>query len=313
MSDPRRPVTKGAVTEMDVLAYADGLLERDPARAREVAAYLEANPGEAARVADYQAQNELIRRCYAPLLGRPTPERLSSMLERRVGSRSRRALARVAGVAALTSAAAATGWLAAERHDDSPPWLEAFVEEALERYALISTDRDGTLAVAPPAEPLADPVAQLGPLALRVPDLAEAGYAVKSRHIFEANGVKAVQVLYAAPDGHELGLFVRPRWAGEPGNVRLLERGGLTLAHWTEGPVAYALAARASAQKLTALTAAIRRGLRHRPAVGTTAIVNGPENSRSEPEPNNTADKPVTAQSPAQSILSSPGKGSSEL
>lgn len=50
----------GTISERDLHAYVDGLL--DEGRCAAVEAYLVERPAEAARVADYRRQNRLLRR-----------------------------------------------------------------------------------------------------------------------------------------------------------------------------------------------------------------------------------------------------------
>lgn len=50
----------GTISERDLHAYVDGLLDEE--RCAAVEAYLTERPAEAARVADYRRQNRLLRR-----------------------------------------------------------------------------------------------------------------------------------------------------------------------------------------------------------------------------------------------------------
>ena len=72
-----------AVRAIDLMAYADGLLDADPERKAEVETYLRQHPEEDARVRDYAAQNDAIRRLYRPVLSAPVPERLRAALDDR--------------------------------------------------------------------------------------------------------------------------------------------------------------------------------------------------------------------------------------
>jgi anti-sigma factor RsiW len=99
-----------AITEIDLHAYADGLLDDDPRRKRAVAAFLRGHPDAAERVESYAAQNSEIQRLYAPVLDEPVPARLQAALHRRTGIAQGPWL-RVAASVAVIMAAAASGWL----------------------------------------------------------------------------------------------------------------------------------------------------------------------------------------------------------
>jgi anti-sigma factor RsiW len=99
-----------AITEIDLHAYADGLLDGDPRRKRAVAAFLCAHPDAAQRVESYAAQNREIQRLYAPVLDEPLPARLRAALHRRTGIAQGPWL-RIAASVAVLMAAAAGGWL----------------------------------------------------------------------------------------------------------------------------------------------------------------------------------------------------------
>src|SRR3546814_5054695 len=64
------------IGEIDLLAYADGLLDDDPGRKAEVENYLQARPVEASRLRDYTQQNEEIRKLYGLAMAEPVPDRL---------------------------------------------------------------------------------------------------------------------------------------------------------------------------------------------------------------------------------------------
>jgi anti-sigma factor RsiW len=108
-----------AVTEIDLLAYADGLLD-DPRRLAAVVAFLDGNPAEAERIDAYIEQNREMRRLYDPVFHEPLPEHFLALLESRDDARPARPWLRTAaGIAALLAAAAA-GWLLGQEQSAEP-------------------------------------------------------------------------------------------------------------------------------------------------------------------------------------------------
>ncbi|MFC6488513.1 anti-sigma factor family protein, partial [Nitratireductor sp. GCM10026969] len=99
------------IREIDLMAYADGLLEGDAARKAAVEAHLAANQADAARVHAIMCDNAAIRALYAAELERPTPAHLlRAVREPRRRKRYFSAEAIAAGLA-LAFLAAGGGWL----------------------------------------------------------------------------------------------------------------------------------------------------------------------------------------------------------
>src|SRR3546814_15160631 len=109
------------IGEIDLLAYADGLLDDDPGRKAEVENYLQARPVEASRLRDYTQQNEEIRKLYGLAMAEPVPDRLHAVLFRRPGRILHHA-ARAALAASLLMAAGFAGWAVGK---NEPRWGES--------------------------------------------------------------------------------------------------------------------------------------------------------------------------------------------
>jgi anti-sigma factor RsiW len=101
------------IDDLDLLAYADGMLDTDPQRKAQVEAHLRANPKTAAYVAELVAQTHALRAAYGPRLSEPVPARLHAAL----AERSRDAVQplaaglRAAAILALMAAAGLTGFM----------------------------------------------------------------------------------------------------------------------------------------------------------------------------------------------------------
>jgi anti-sigma factor RsiW len=131
-----------AISEIDLLAYADGLLD-DPRRLEAVLAFLDANPAEAERIDAYIEQNREMRRLYDPVFHEPLPEHLLAILERGGDHHPARHWLRTAAGAAALLAAAAAGWLLGQERVEAP------VATVIEQSAAPTAPAARPLRVAP--------------------------------------------------------------------------------------------------------------------------------------------------------------------
>lgn len=249
------------IRDFDILAYADGRLDDDPARLAAVERALEAHPELAARAAAYRAQTEALRRAYGPRLADPVPDRLRRAIEgRRRGTAG--ALARVAAAVLLAAVAGAGGWFAgrAER-----------TMEASTMHAILAHAEPATTAAGPPGPLLAQdgPAAPLGwlsrdiALRLRAPDLSRFGFTLIGREAVDIDGRRAARLTYRAAGGSRFYLFLRPRWTDRPPNIQFAETNGIHLAYWADGPLSTAVASDMPQAELRPIVEAIRDALRH--------------------------------------------------
>jgi anti-sigma factor RsiW len=259
-----------AVRDIDLMAYADGLLDADPKRKAEVEIYLRQHPEEGARVRDYAAQNNAIRRLYSPVLREPVPERLQAVLDSRRRRWALGPVARAAIAAGLMLVAGFTGWVIGQRGQSEPWPMHAFVKQMLmtdERpYLISSSDSNRALNQAmeertQPLDWLSDQIA----VSLQVPDLTSKGFTLVEKRLVAANGPQAVQVIYATPSGRRLSLFLRTRWQDEMPQFRFAENDGVTMVYWLEGPLAYALAGQLDQQEMMDVVQTLRTSMRHQP------------------------------------------------
>lgn len=272
MSQTRSPEP---ITELDLLAYVDGQLDRDPHRRALVERHLAVRPDDAERVADFSAQNEALRRAGAAVLEEPVPERLLAAV-RRDASAPHRTLWRAAAVAALVVASAVGGWLVGTKDLHAPGERDAFAAEALldsrrpeetaqtaiepalpgrPPLAAMPAGTGGRLPSGPAPDGLAaGELTRLGaaPLAwlrqriaveIQAPDLSAEGYRLRDSRRIVLNGEPTLKMVYRRRDGRQASLYLRTRWLEDGEPVRRLEQGDTTLLHWFEGPLAIALVA----------------------------------------------------------------------
>jgi len=240
------------IAEIDLHAYADGLLDRNPIRKAAVEAHLRAHPAVAIRVADYVEQNARIRALYDPVAAEPLPAGMLTQLGapnvRRAGT-----LRLVAGVAGIALLAGMTGWWIGKAETD-PAWPQA----ALVRLATASEATGGAVAparsgaldvperVRQPIEPLRATVT----LDTEVPDLSGFGLRLHDMRIVSVDGRPTAQLRYAGEHSDGMVLFLRPRWHEAVPDIAFAELHGTRVAYWRHGPLEYALVARLDRDRL---------------------------------------------------------------
>jgi anti-sigma factor RsiW len=256
---------RDAIREIDLLAYADGLLESDPEQQTAVEAYLRDDPAEGARVRAYAAQNSAIRALYAPVLAEPVPERLHAVLANRPGL-AFGSVIRATLAASVLLGAGLIGWWIGSSGTPGLWSAHAFVEQAMTAY--------GRSHAATPAPPDVAPVEGDQPLhwvlhhlalQLHPPDLTPQGFTLVDKRLLTANDAQTAQMTYAAPDGRRLSLFMRPRGQEQAAQCRFAEKEGVTMAYWLDGPVVYGLVGRLDRQAMMAMTQAIHQSIHQQP------------------------------------------------
>lgn len=269
------------IAERDLLAYADGHLDRDPARRQAVELFLLRHPEEAQRMRAYALQDEAIRERFAGILAEPVPERLRQALEAAPVLRSRRAAGRIAAALALLATGALAGWSAGQpavRDGEG-----GFVARTAAGFREPVEDGAATAAVqarpadwpAPqagwPARQAEWPVPQVA-VNVDIPDLGALGLQPVARsQLPAADGHSAVRIEYADATDRRVVLVIGPRWPEAPPQIRLLREDGLDIAVWQHGPLRYGLAAEGGAVPLEPLARLIvQRQDRALRAVGRT-------------------------------------------
>ncbi len=250
------------VNELDLLAYADGLLDDEPLRKAAVEAALAADPEALARAEAFRAQTEALRAAYGWRLAEPVPERLSAVLERPQQWRPGAAL-RAAALVMLTLGAGTAGWMIGrEDHDSAERAAARLAEQSVDRFV---ASRDGEAATRQLAS--ADTGERLDLLTgdvsfrLETPDLSAAGYALAGKEVVTADGGRIVRLDYAARDGRSFSLFLAPRQQERQDGIAQAERGGVSMAYWLDGPLASTVVARMPPDETRGLAEAVRQAM----------------------------------------------------
>jgi anti-sigma factor RsiW len=237
--------------DIDILAYADGLLDDDPLRKARIERVVTAHPAVAARVAAYRAQTAALRQAYDRRLAEAVPDRLYAALESRTAPHRRR-LVRAAAVVVLTMTAGIAGWTGARWSEDMDTPGSAFVTASLDHYAEEVTAAAGPMEARSP-----DSAGRLS-VSLPLPDLRDRGLAFAGRRIVETASGPMHHFLYQGTDGNTVSLFLRPRGLGPTGDVRVMRKDGVSLVYWMNGPFATALATRLGPQETLDIAETIR-------------------------------------------------------
>lgn len=268
-------ITSG-IREIDLLAYADGLLEADVARSAAVERHLADHPEAAAFVAEVRAQNEEIRACYGQRLYEPVPERLSAVLQRSGRPIGARRLARIAAGIALLAAAGLAGWMVGQSGRVEPGAPEDFVARAAGIHAR------GTAPGVPAAggSGVMQPLGWLNQridLELAAPDLSAIGFALVAKEQLGSAQDRLLRLAYQRRDGTAMNLVLRPRWRDDRTVIRKATRGGVDVRYWQDGPLSVAMTSTVGDGEAALLSRAVRAAIgRARLHDGAPAMARSP-------------------------------------
>lgn len=282
-----------AVTELDLLAYADGQLDHDISRKAHVEAAIRRSPELGVRLARLQAQNAALRQAYGHVSAEPTPERLLSALEPRPSAPWPVAL-RVAAIVALTAAAGLTGWRLADMSGGEGWSAARFADRSHAEF--VAGDAGASLADAEKArnasaDAFGSPLGRLRDevsIRLKAPDLSASGFELVDKRAVDEDDDDVVRLDYRRADGTSFSLFVTPRWENRPSGLTHAERDGVAMAYWLDGPLASTIVGRMSGEELRSIAQAVRSAMRSEGEPPARLDVDAP--ARGAPESNVMAD-----------------------
>ena len=248
------------IAELELHAYVDGQLE--PGRRAEVEARLAEDPGAAARVRAYQAQNRALKGLFDPVLAERVPARLAASARGGYGRWRRRALPYI-GLAASLALGVALGW-----HLRGAPPGRVVVTASLPRAAAMA-HAVYTPEVLHPVEVAAEQEAHLVKwltkrlgVPVRAPDLAGQGYQLVGGRLLPGAERPAAQFMYQDAGGQRLTLYLRTDLPeNQETAFRYAREDGLSVFYWVEGPVGYALVGSLGRETLLGVAEAVYRNL----------------------------------------------------
>jgi anti-sigma factor RsiW len=244
------------ITDADLHAYVDGALE--PARQREVEAWLATHPEAAASVARYREINDQLRALYDPVLAEPLPAQLQ------VRTRPLPWFGIAAGIA-CAAFGATLGWTLKPAPELA---LHATIEQQLARPAAFS-HRVYTAEKLHPVEVRADQEKHLVEWLsrrlntdLKAPNLAAHGFALVGGRLLPSTDRMAAQFMYENSGGTRVTLYVRRgAWENSESSFRYFESEDANAFYWVDGPLGYVLSGNLPRSELLVLSEAVYRGL----------------------------------------------------
>jgi len=245
------------VSELDLLAYADGLLDHDPGRKARVEMYFRNVPDAAARVEAYREQACALRTAYGARAEEPVPPHLLDTLTARPRTQRVSSL-RAAAMVAVCVAAGLAGWVLGQNSARGPEPGQEPLSAVLRGMAAGDggAEQASASAVAPGGELRWR--AQGVRLSFHVPDLGALGYSLTARRNISQDGAQAVALTYEAADGATVRLFIAPKAMPRGEAVTVEREDGASVAYWGHGPLVLAAVADRSGQDIRQLAQRIR-------------------------------------------------------
>lgn len=201
-------IGQGVPSEQDLHAYIDGHLE--PGEAARVAAYLAQNPEAAALAEAYRAQTAGLHALYDKILDEPLPEPMLALLRRRRSATLRRSLAIAAAALALVMASTGMGWWLSElSHASKGAAPAALVAEAQQAHRLFAGDESWASDLgAPHSGALAQSLSERIGAAVTLPEAERAGLKLRGVHLVPTASGTAALLIYRDSAGRPASLFV---------------------------------------------------------------------------------------------------------
>ncbi|XUM24674.1 anti-sigma factor family protein [Bradyrhizobium oligotrophicum S58] len=247
------------MTEEELHAFVDQTL--DVRRKDEVAAYLDAHPDVARRVAAYRRQRELLKVGYGPIADEPIPPQLNLT---RIIARQRRPGATswwmaAAAAAVLLSLGGAGGW---SLHGviQSPEGIAALAEEASASYAVYAPDHLRPVEIkASDRDALLDWTTQRLGRAVAIPDLSASGFRLMGGRVVATSHGPAAMFMYDDDHGTRLVMLARRMAVDQNMPMARQTNGTLNGYSWADKGLGFSLVGPASPERLHPLADDVRK------------------------------------------------------
>lgn len=238
----------------DLHAYVDGQLTADTRR--QVAERLAQDPQARRQVEDYAAIRDGLQALYGPVASEPIPPRLLARPRRRSWQRS---LAALAASLVLLVTGGAIGVLLERSQLTSIAGTPSIVREAAMAYAVYTPEVRHPVEV--PAEQEKHLVAWLSKrmgTEIRVPQLDSVGFALVGGRLLASDDGPGALLMYEDAQGRRLILYAcRNEKEQRDTAFRFEQEGDVSVFHWLDGPLTYALAAELGRTELLAVAQAV--------------------------------------------------------
>lgn len=235
--------TPSPVTDRDLMAYADGLLNGYPQRKLDTEAYLARSTEASAYVAKIRRQNEALRTSSDALLAELDVD-IPSLADISAPPPRRRTMRHGGALAAMILAAVGLGWVLGENSTLRPAVSEAFLGEVADldarlssnappRRDVLGTSADRIEAPLPVSTDQPDAAIQLIP-----PDLDDLGFHYEGMRLLRSGNVDVVQLSYRVlgTSDQTMRLYIGPADIPATKERASIESRARTLHYWRSGP-----------------------------------------------------------------------------
>jgi anti-sigma factor RsiW len=240
----------------DLHAYVDGQL--GPDTRRRVVERLAADPQAQRRADDYAAIRDGLRALYGPVADQPVPARL---LRRPAYRQWYRPLAAMAASIALLVLGGWVGMQLQGSHPAAVAGVPSVVREAAMAYAVYTPEVRHPVEV--PGDQEQHLVAWLSKrmgVPYRAPRLDDLGFALVGGRLLSSDDGPGALLMYEDAQGRRVVLYAcHNEHKDRETALRFAQAEGISVFHWLEGPLSYALAGEIDRAALQALTEAAHR------------------------------------------------------
>ena len=234
------------ISEDELHAYVDGELPAD--RRGAVEAWLASHAEDAARVAAWRAQAELIRLRYGGIASEVPPKRLQ--IERLTRKRYGMMAAAAAAVFVAFIAGGAAGWLAHGAQAASTSDLTRFTADALEAYRLYTVEVRHPVEVPGDQRPhLVEWLSKRVGSPLRAPELDRMGLKLVGGRLLPGPTGATAFFMYEGPSGERFTLYCGHTTDAETA-LRYTMGNQNAAYYWVDQNLAYVLSGPAERDKL---------------------------------------------------------------
>ena len=239
------------VGEDELSAYVDGELPAD--RRAAVEAWLATHLDDAAKVAAWRTQAELIRERYGAVADEAPPQRFNV---NRLTRRSYGAIAAAAAVVAAFVAGGVLGWTVRGVESASPSDLTRFTADALDAYRLYVVEVRHPVEVPGDQRPHLDAwLSKRVGSPLRAPELDKIGLKLVGGRLLPGPTGPTAFFMYETPSGERFTLYCGR--TGDRDTALRYTTGPQNAAYyWVDGDLAYVLSGPAEQDKLHAIAQA---------------------------------------------------------
>ena len=252
-------VDQTPVTEHELHLHVDG--ELPVGRRDAVEAWLANHPEDAARVASWREQAEMIRARFGHVAEEPVPDKLKLHTIMRTG-RSWGAIAAAVAIAAFAVGGFA-GWMARGASAAAPSEVEVFTSDALGAHRLYIGEVRHPIEVKAEEDHLLPWLSRRGGTTLRAPDLGAFDLKLLGGRLLPGLASPAALFMYEGANGERFTIYCSKVDAARTA-FRYDASNNFGSVHWIEGNYGWALSGPKDRDKLKAIANAAYEQLENR-------------------------------------------------